>query len=47
MPLRGNGRATAANGEKVTVALDTQMVARTGGAFGAHDTPDAAVIERR
>jgi hypothetical protein len=47
LPLRGNGRATAANGEKVTVALDTEMVARKGGARGAHDTPDAAMITRR
>ena len=46
-PLRGNGRTTAANGEKVTVALDAEVVARTRGALGADDTPHAAGIERK
>ena len=45
--LRDNARPTATNGEKGTVALDAELVARTRGALGADDTPDAILIERR
>jgi hypothetical protein len=36
----------AANGEKVTVALDAEIVARTRDELGSDDATDAAVIER-
>jgi hypothetical protein len=34
------------NGEKVTVALDAEIVARTRDELGAHEESDAAVVER-
>jgi hypothetical protein len=43
----GSGRPRAANREKVTVALDAEMVARTHGALDADDAPDVVVIERK
>jgi hypothetical protein len=34
------------NGEKVTVALDAEIVARTRDELGAREESDAAVVER-
>jgi hypothetical protein len=36
----------AANGEKVTVALDAEIVSRARDELGSDDATDAAVIER-
>lgn len=36
----------ASNGEKVTVDLDAEIVARTRDRLGAADESDAAVVER-
>jgi hypothetical protein len=36
----------ASKGEKVTVALDAEIVARTRDELGARDVTDAVVIER-
>jgi hypothetical protein len=44
--LRANVEAMAADGDKVTVALDAEIVARTRDQLGAGEATDAAVIER-
>jgi hypothetical protein len=44
--VRANVAVMASNGEKVTVALDAEIVARARDELGAPDATDAAVIER-
>jgi Arc/MetJ family transcription regulator len=41
-----NVSVVPSNGEKVTVDLDAEIVARTRDELGAHDESDAAVVER-
>ena len=44
--MRANVTVMAANGKKINVALDAEIVARARDELGAPDATDAAVIER-
>ena len=44
--MRANVPVMTANGDKVTVALDAEIVARARDELGAPEATDAAVIER-